>query len=508
MRVNPFERAIAYLSPGWAARRAKARLQSRAYAAAYEAGEAGRLRRRAREYGSGNAAAGPSGTQLRLEARHLERNHDIVRNGINVLVQNIVGPTGIGIEPQPRNAAGDVDEGLVDQIQAILRQWAKRPEVTWQHDWASTQRLQARTWVRDGECLHQELIGAVPFLEHGSALPFSLELIESDLLPFDYSDPGRGILQGVERNAWGRAIAYHLYKSHPGDPDAMFFPDKKRVPAERIRHLKMIDRIGQVRGVSLLASVITRLEDLKDYEESERIAAKIAASMAAYIIKGAPETYPDSGYTDSSGNPVQSRSLRMQPGMIYDDLRPGEQVGTIDTNRPNPNLQTYRDGQLRAAAGGMCVSFSSLSKNYNGTYSSQRQELVEQYGAYGVLAYEFISQNVRPTYERIVSVALASGQLQVPRGTPIANLVDALYLPPQMPWIDPQKEAEAMALMEDNLFMSGPEIIRRRGANPRDVLDQESAWQTRLRSWGLSRVVRPAPGPPAQPVPKPEEETA
>ena len=52
----------------------------------------------------------------------------------------------------------------------------------------------------------------------------------------------------------------------------------------------------------------------------------------------------------------------------------GEEIGTIDTNRPNPNLQAYRDGQLRASAAGLGASYSSISRNYNGTYSAQRQE--------------------------------------------------------------------------------------------------------------------------------------
>jgi capsid protein len=133
----------------------------------------------------------------------------------------------------------------------------------------------------------------------------------------------------------------------------------------------------------------------------------------------------------------------------------------------------------------MRVSFSSLAKNYNGTYSAQRQELVEQYGAYGVLAFEAIHQIVRPIYERFIAAALASGELVLPRGTPVATLSDALYLPPSMPWIDPGREAEAFATMEEHAYMSGPEIIRRRGANPRDVLDQQSAWLQRKREWGI-----------------------
>lgn len=490
--ANRLDRAIAYVSPGWALRRHRARV----LAAAYEAADPGRLRTRHRDYGSGNTAVGQGGAAVRTQARALERNHDLARNAINVLVQNVIGPNGIGVEFQPRTRSGDIDEPVAEQLRTLHAQWCKRPEVTWQHDWASAQRLLGRTWIRDGEALVQELMGRVFGLDHATPVPYALELIEPDLLPFEATDLTRGLLHGVERNAWGRPIAYHLYKQHPGDPNGFVLPERKRVSADRIRHLKLIDRIGQVRGISLFASVLTRLDDLKDYEESERIAAKIAASMAAVIIKGDPNLYPEAGYLDSQGQPVAQRRMRFAPGMVFDDLRPGEDVKTISSDRPNANLEPHRNGQLRAVAGGFGVSFSSLAKNYNGTYSAQRQELVEQYGAYGVLSMEFIHQLARPITERFVAMAYASGQLVLSADSDPAALTDALYIAPAMPWIDPMREAEALALMEDNVFMSAPEIIRRRGANPRDVLDQESSWQQKLREWGLVRVgksVAPAP---------------
>jgi lambda family phage portal protein len=504
--VNALDRAILAVAPVWGARRLHARAQVMAYRSAYDAAQPGRLRQRTNDFGSGNAATASGALAIRTQARHLDRNHDLVVGGLNTLVQNVFGPSGIGVEPQPRDANGDVSESLVDQITPLYRDWCRRPEVTWGHDFGSVQRLLGRTLFRDGECLHQDLIGPVPYLDHGTTVPYSIEMIEPDLLPLDLSDPARRILQGVERNAWGRAVAYWLYRQHPGDPD-VYVPDTKRVPADLIRHAKLIDRIGQVRGVSLLASVLTRLEDLKDYEESERIAAKIAACMAAFIIKGDPTLYGSDGNGtagyDAEGKPLPARNMRMEPGMVFDTLRPGESVGTIDTKRPNANLEPYRNGQLRATAAGMRVSFSSLSKNYNGTYSAQRQELVEQYGAYGVLAFEAVAQIVRPIYERFIAAALASGELVLPAGTPVATLTDALYLPPSMPWIDPKREAEAFGLMEERAYMSGPEIIRRRGANPRDVLDQQSAWLERKREWGIPG----APGAPASaPVPATNEE--
>lgn len=488
--MNRFERAIAAVSPGWAAHRARARMQVLAFNAAYDAADRTRLRKSTRDYGSGNNVVGLNAYEIRNQARHLGRNHDIVVNGLRTLVQNIIGPNGIAIEPQPRDQNGQILDDVAAQLRRLWKEWCKRPEVTRTHDYASMQRLKALTWMRDGEVLHQDLVGPVPFLDHGSAVPYSIELIEPDLLPLEYSDASRNILNSVECNAWGRVVAYHLYKQHPGDPGifqpgtmSMFIPDTKRVPADMIRHLKLIDRIGMRRGISILASVITRLDDLKDYEESERIAAKIAACFAAAIIKGDPGSYGPT--VDEQGNPVPNRRMQVAPGMIFDDLRPGEDVKTIDTKRPNANVEGYRNGQLRAVSGGMSVSFSSLAKNYTGTYSSQRQELVEQYGAYGVLGYEYVSQDNRPMYERFVDVSILSGELVIPRGVSIDGIRDALYLLPQMPWIDPLKEAESMAVLVDNAFMSGSEATRRRGADPREVLDQQAAWRRQRDQLGI-----------------------
>src|SRR5690606_13587412 len=138
----------------------------------------------------------------------------------------------------------------------------------------------------------------------------------------------------------------HVYKVNPLEANVFAGSQTKRVPADRMLHLKNVHRIRQLRGVSVFASVLNRFDDLKDYEVTDRIAAKIAASMAAYIKKGAPE---DS--TGGDGNEGQ-RLMKFRPGMVFDDLRPGEDIGMIDTNRPNPNLETSRSGQLKAVAAG------------------------------------------------------------------------------------------------------------------------------------------------------------
>ena len=462
------DRVVAWINPVAAIKRA----QARSVLAYYEAAKPSRERKGRREMGSGNAAVLRAGGALRQTARHLEQNYDLALGVLNTLVANVVGANGIDVEPQPRKADGTIDDLFAREILELYKAWSLSPEVTRQHDWASTQRLICRTWLRDGEEFTQMISGSAIGVGHASRVPFSIEMLEADFVPMEMNStaPSR-IVQGIEINAWGAPSGYHVFKNDPTDGGSMIgvAGNTKRVPADRMLHIKNVHRIRQMRGVSVFASVLNRFDDLKDYEESERIAAKVAASMAAFIKKGDPALYEP----ETDGQP---RQMKMRPGMIFDDLRPGEEIGMIDTNRPNPNLETYRSGQLKAIAAGAGPTFSSIARTYDGTYSAQRQELVEGYAIYATLSNEFIGRIVRPIYEQFIAVAVASGALRVPPGTRLESVDDATYMPPSMPWIDPLKEVKAWAMLEDRCYASGPEIIRKRGGNPIDTLEQQARW--------------------------------
>ena len=73
----------------------------------------------------------------------------------------------------------------------------------------------------------------------------------------------------------------------------------------------------------------------------------------------------------------------------------------VQSNRPSALLNDFRNAMLRAVASGTSSSFSSISKDYNGTYSAQRQELVEQSVHYAVLRDEFIEQFSRPVHAHV-----------------------------------------------------------------------------------------------------------
>lgn len=484
MRMNLIDRIVATVNP----MRGLERAQARRALAHYEGAKPNRLRKRRNDNSTPDTLVGASAATLRAHARSLERDHDLVRGALRVMVNNVVGAAGIGVEPQPRRADGTIHTEYAAALREAWRDWQRHPEVTGKYRWPLAQRLAAYTWLRDGEMFAQQLVGPVNYLDHATRVPYSLELFEPDFVPIDYDDPGLGIRQGIQANAWGKATGYLVYK---GDPrDGIVFAGAqglKSIPAERVLHVATLDRLHQRRGVSELASVITRVEDLKDYEESERIAAKVAASLTAYVKRNQQAGYEGEGpapQVDADGNQLP-RDLRMQPGMIIDTLTVGEEIGMIDSNRPNPNLITWRAGQLRAFAAGIGASYSSVSRDYNGTYSAQRQELVEQWVHYAVLADEFVGMFVQPVWETFVQAAHLSGVVRMPADLRSGSADDTLFVGQSMPWINPLHEAQAWETLVKAGFASEVEAIRRRGGNPRDVMEQVEAFRREAADKGL-----------------------
>lgn len=487
--MNPIDKLVEYFNPAAALRRHAAR-SALAY---YEAAEPSRMRKLYKQRGSPNEAVQRGAIAVRTQARHLVKNHDLARGALRVLVNNVVGPNGIGIEPQPRRIDGTIHTEYAAELLEAYRDWCRYPEVTHRLPWPRLQRAFARAWLRDGEVFGQMITGTRPDLNHGTLVPFSIEAFEADIVPMDLNDTAKNIVQGIERNTWGQPLAIHVLKTDPTSISLPTTGSTKRIPWDRSLHLATLDHIGQVRGVSEFASVITRLEDIKDYEESERVAAKIAAMLTAYVKKGQPDLY-------EANADAEPRQLNLQPGMIIDDLAPGEDIGMINSNRPNPNLITFRQGQLRAIASGLGGSYSSISKDYNGTYSAQRQELVEQWIHYAILCDEFTGEICKPVWEQFVEAAHLSGVVKKPKDLKPGTQASAMYTAQAMPWIDPLKEANAWATLVENGFASEVEAIRRRGGNPHDVLDQIASFRKKADELGvtLKSAITPEPVTPEE----------
>lgn len=415
-------------------------------------------------FSDGNWDIQVSQHRLRNFARYLDDNHDIASHALDILVNTT---SQVYIEPMPQLEDGEPDEENDEILTDLWEEFQACPDTTGQLDFHTLCALYQRTLYRDGEIFVQHLVGDGGY-KYKTEVPYVVELIEPDLCPYQETQPEKNIIHGILHNNWGQPLSYGFYKNHPHG--LQYTPTNlKWVKAEKITHGKLIKRIRQVRGASVFANVFSRLDDIRDYENSERIAARIAASMTGYIKRNVPDFAP-SNYTYPVNGAAEEFPIK--PGMIFDRLRPGEEIGMVESNRPNPNIMDFRNGQLKAASGGLGVSYSALAKDYSGTYSSQRQEMVEQYQHYERLSRYFIFTFVRPFWRNFVKAAFAKGLVS----GDIEKLQKAEFRIPPMPWIDPQKEADArLALMEKKL-LSPQEIIRDYGRNPEETLHNFEIW--------------------------------
>lgn len=473
LRGNLLDRGFAIFSPQYAARR----MFARQVLSLYEGGRSTRRRKKSRDNSTQERQVIRDAATVRATVRDLERNYDLVDGALTTLVRNVVGPNGIAIEPTPRVGTpgdnyDDIDDDFARDLLNLWREWNKLPEVTRTLNWVQSQELMCRSWLRDGDAFAQLVEGPNAPIRHASTVPLSLELLEADVVPLDYEREADNITAGIERNTWGAPVAFWVYKRHPGDGGWGSTADLKRVPAERFLHVAVRKRLSGLRGISLFAPAIDRLLDIKDYEESERTAARIAARIAAYIKRDAQMDWtPTPADLDENGN-LRDRDFLLEAGAIFTETRPGESIEMINPNRPNTVLEQFRTAMMRAVSRTISLSYSSLSGDYDGTYSAQRQELVESYDGYRMMTQQFVARFVQPVWERFVAMAVASGQLKVPAHIRPESIAQAQFRGPKMPWIDPKKEADGLRALVRGGFQSLTQSIADRGERMIDVFEQ------------------------------------
>lgn len=453
---------IGTLFPGLKARWLVKRAQLVAAQRLYSAAGTDQYHPRRGDNRSGNAVMEHARDRLANWARHLEENTDLAGGVLDDLTDRVVG-TGITVQPQIRDRNGELLGELNDTVRRAFLDWGRYPEVSGVIPWGELQRLLFRSLMRDGEVLFKHLRNASGF-RYRSPVPYALDPLESDFLPYDLTN--ETITHGIERDPWGTITAYYLLRQHPGEyliplSPATLALDTVRVPIAEITHLRTSRRLSQLRGVSIFHSTIHRFQDLHDYEESERLAAKIAASFSA-VIKKAPDMPATLTRNQTS---TGERNLEMEPAMIFDDLLPGESIETINSNRPSNALGEYRAQMLRAVSSGTGARYSTIARTWESSYTAMRQETVSLKPSANRMQDYFVARCVRLVYEEFLALAELTGTLDFSRADRL-TLFDAEYAGPAEEWVDPKAETEADALKIEKRIESRQSVQRRRGLDP------------------------------------------
>jgi lambda family phage portal protein len=401
-----------------------------------------------------NSTIQASAIQTRQRTRWASMNNPWLTKAIGSLVANLVGT---GIKPQSTHA----DEAVRAELHRRWNLWTDFADAGGITDFYGLTAIVARALVVDGECF-------VRFLAAGPR-GFNLQVIAADQVDASINRElggGNRIVAGIEFDAAGARVAYHILPNTPGEA----FPvslTPVRVPAPDICHIFEPIAPGQVRGISWAASVLLRLHEIDQIEDAGLVRQKVAAMFAGFI-------------TDQNGDAGGFAADGTQKGSVLDGgLEPGAlkvlpNGADIKFSEPAQvgDMIDFLRLQLRAVAAGLGVMYEQLTGDLSGVnYSSIRAGLIEfrrriEAVQYSVLVFQFC----RPIWQRFILTEILTGRL----AGKVEDFAPVNWVCPGFAWVDPLKDAEAEGTAIAAGLMSRRQAVAARGYDV-EALDAEIA---------------------------------
>ena len=465
-------------------RRVKKQIITRAYAAA----DTGRLYN---DWSAGNTSADAeiyaALVQLRNRARDLARNNDYVLRFLNLVKTNVVGHKGVSLQVKSRLVNGKLNRTANDIIEAGWADFSKKQNctVTGRISMIDLEKIIMTAVPRDGEIL----IRKVRMFPYNNYL-FALQPIEADQLDHTLNvtlQNGNKVVMGVEKDKWGRPVAYHILKRHPGDSLHSNYRgnDRERVPADEIIHLFIQERVGQSRGVTWLAAPAARCKMLDGYEESELVASRTGAATMGIFVNPDAEEYIGGDEDDIDDQDLSSEVLfNAEPG-TFKQAPDGYDLKTFDPNHPNAAFADFEKAILRGIASGLNVSYVGLANDLEGvSYSSIRQGEMADRDNWKMLQTWLIEHFCEDVFQAWLYQFLSFGG----SGLDLRKFEQynkPVWRPRGWQWVDPDKESKSVERDVGNHIKSIWATAAEKGDDLEEIFIENSRAIELAKEYGL-----------------------
>jgi len=310
-----------------------------------------------------------------------------------------------------------------------------------------------RTVMESGECLVRKVRGTSK-----EEIPLRLQVLEGDFID---TSKHNGVWQtdntityyGIVIDRQGRRKGYWLYKNHPNE----FGNESEFVPAADIIHVYEVERTGQIRGVPMSCGVMLRLKDLDDYEFTERIRSKVAASYSVFVTDDT---------VDGENAPAGPQLEKIEPGAI-EYLPPGKKI-EVAQPPTTAGFGEFVKNNLRGISAGLGTSYESLTNDYsNVNFSSGRMGWLESQRNVERLQWNLmIARFCDKVYPWFIEAAQLAGHI------PFAVSPEVTWTPPRREMIDPLKEIQAIKFQLRAGIISWQTVVRMFGYIPEELREE------------------------------------
>jgi len=420
---------------------------------------------------SGNAELRHDLKKLRARSRQLSRDNEYMKKFLRMVKTNIVGREGIKLQSMAMDRKNEGPDDLArTKIEEAFKDFSKRGncDVSGNYSFRDIQSQIMTSMARDGEVIIRRIFN------FDNKYKYALQLIEADHLDDNYNqrfEDGRAIKMGIELNQYGRPIAYHLFKDHPGDivfPYGYSIGEKVRIPASEILHLFIPQRISQNRGLPWIHAAMNRINMFDGYQEAELVASRVAAAKGGFYKKIGEGQYI--GDDKENNQPIQEATpghFEILPGnMDFQDFNP---------QHPTTAYEAFVKTTLKGIASGIDVSYNYLANDLEGVnYSSIRAGVLDERDVWRDLQAWLIEHFLQIIFQEFIEMAIYTGNLALP-GSEKERWFKALWQPRGWQWVDPQKDIMAAILALKAGIDTHSNICARLGTDYEENLKQLSA---------------------------------
>ncbi len=424
---NLVDAAFEYIAPVAAMRRHAARTAMRVLNTGYSEGGASSKKTSFRGWnwrgGSVREDVNKNVQTLQQRSRDLWMNTGIGCAALGRTEINVIG-TGLRLRASP-------DAEVLGLEMDAARAWARSTErefLLWANsrdcdntglnDFSELQQQAFLSWLMSGD-----VFALLPDIEPISQ-PYGLcvQLVEADRVTNPSGkDSDSKFHNGVETDARGRVIAYHVRSSHPLAQAGMGQTTFTRVPVRgdsgrlNILHLIVTKRPEQYRGVPILAPVIENIKQISRYGDAELMAAVVSAMMTVFIKSETPDTplgesiYPQTA--DEQYDPDAGFRYELGAGAIV-GLNKGEEIQTFNPSRPNSQFDAFLASMAKQIGAALDIPGELLLLQFTSSYSASRAALLEAWKGFRRWRAWMANDFCQPIYSEWLVEAILLGRVK------------------------------------------------------------------------------------------------
>jgi lambda family phage portal protein len=401
---------------------------------------------------SGNYEVLNAWRQVCYLSRDLERNNSHAISFLRELKNNVLGSTGIRMQPRVMlQKGGRLNKPLNLEIKNAWTDFRRKGnfEVTGQWSGQTLDEVLLQRLATDG--------GAVLRLHRGysgNKYRFAVQAMEVDALDLWYNTTYQGsnnrVTMGIETNSFAKPVAYWLLDYYQSDLMANNATGTRvRVPASDIVHLWMPGRITAVRGVSWFAPAMIDLRMLGKYEEAAVISARNAAAKMGFFEREKDLAARYEGQAELKDGTIIEE---VNPGLIV-DLPTGVKFKPFDPGQPNDTYPDFRKNILRTICSGLGAMYNSVGNDLESiNYSSARFGKDVENETWKSLQRFYAEQLLQEVFNAWLECSVLSGAIEMPFSQ-IENVQKSIVWRPRgYAYVDPTKETQsALAAIDGGL---------------------------------------------------------